>query len=305
MAELEFRPWADGDDLALLEIFGDPASPHAHQDRTMFRANSDTPFVRSLVATDQGIAIAAGVIFASSLHPARLWLYVEVARDHRRNGLGTELVNRLRAMIPAGETTELKARYTRTAGTDAAAAAGFCASLGMKQIQESRDAIIEPGGLALPIFHDDGLTLDDIGTGSVELTKLVVDFYNATHQWDPSQMTLGSAQKMLLDDGTGAKGVIVLRDKPKARGGKILSFAISYTPARIDAPADVLLGWNPELSEEESAEPIRGMLAMLAHQHPVKLEVDDSMVVLSSLIDVLVTAKHATIISTTTIVATA
>ena len=305
MAELEFRPWADGDDLALLEIFGDPASPHAHQDRTMFRANSDTPFVRSLVATDQGIAIAAGVIFASSLHPARLWLYVEVARDHRRNGLGTELVNRLRAMIPAGETTELKARYTRTAGTDAAAAAGFCASLGMKQIQESRDAIIEPGGLALPIFQDDGLTLDDIGTGSVELTKLVVDFYNATHQWDPSQMTLGSAQKMLLDDGTGAKGVIVLRDKPKARGGKILSFAISYTPARIDAPADVLLGWNPELSEEESAEPIRGMLAMLAHQHPVKLEVDDSMVVLSSLIDVLVTAKHATIISTTTIVATA
>ncbi|PQZ92989.1 N-acetyltransferase [Arthrobacter sp. MYb227] len=305
MAELEFRPWSDGDDLALLEIFGDPSSPHAHQDRTMFRANSDTPFVRSLVATDQGIAIAAGVIFASSLHPTRLWLYVEVARDHRRNGLGTELVNRLREMIPAGETTELKARYTRTAGTDAAAAAGFCASLGMKQIQESRDAIIEPGGLALPIFHDDGLTLDDIATGSVELTKLVVDFYNATHQWDPAQMTLGSAQKMLLDDGTGAKGVIVLRDKPKARGGKILSFAISYTPARIDAPADVLLGWNPELSEEESAEPIRGMLAMLAHQHPVKLEVDDSMVVLSSLIDVLATAKQATIISTTTIVATA
>lgn len=271
----------------------------------MFRANSDSPFVRSLVATDQGIAIAAGVIFASSLHPARLWLYVEVARDHRRSGLGTELVNRLREMIPAGETTELKARYTRTAGTDAAAAAGFCASLGMKQIQESRDAIIEPGGLALPIFHDDGLTLDDISTGSVELTKLVVDFYNATHQWDPAQMSLGSAQKMLLDDGTGAKGVIVLRDKPKARGGKILSFAISYTPARIDAPADVLLGWNPELSEEESAEPIRGMLAMLAHQHPVKLEVDDSMVVLSSLIDVLATAKQATIIATTTIVATA
>lgn len=305
MAELEFRPWADGDDLALLEIFGDPASPHAHQDRTMFRANSDAPFVRSLVATDQGIAIAAGVVFASTLHPARLWLYVEVARDHRRSGLGTDLVNRLRAMIPAGETQELKARYTRTAGTDAAAAAGFCASLGMKQIQESRDAIIEPGGLALPIFHDDGLTLDDIGTGSVELTKLVVDFYNATHQWDPARMTLGSAQKMLLDDGTGAKGVIVLRDKPKARGGKILSFAISYTPARLEAPADVLLGWNPELSEEESAEPIRGMLAMLAHQHPVKLEVDDSMVVLSSLIDVLVTAKQATIISTTTIVATA
>ena len=118
-------------------------------------------------------------------------------------------------------------------------------------------------------------------------------------------MTLGSAQKMLLDDATGAQGAIVFRDKPKAQGGKILTFAISYTPARVDAPADVLLGWNPELGEEESAEPIRGMLAMLAHQYPVKLEVDESMVVLSSLVDALIRADHATVISTTTIVATA
>ncbi|MGL3806595.1 GNAT family N-acetyltransferase [Paeniglutamicibacter sp. R2-26] len=305
MAELEFRPWRDGDDLALLEIFGDPASPHAHQDRTMFRADSNEPFGRCLVATDQGIPVAAGVVFASTLHPQRLWLYVEVAREHRRTGVGTELVGRLRAGIPAGTTTELKARYTRTAGTDAAAAAGFCASLGMAQIQEARDVVVEPGGLALPVFDDDGLTLEDIATGSVELTRLVVEFYNATHAWDRAEMTLGSAQKMLLDDATGAQGAIVFRDKPKARGGKILSFAISYTPARVDAPADVLLGWNPELSEEESAEPIRGMLAMLAHQYPVKLEVDGSMAVLSSLVDVLAMAGQATVISTTTIVATA
>ena len=160
-------------------------------------------------------------------------------------------------------------------------------------------------GLELPLFEDDGLTLEDIGTGSVELTRLVIEFYNSIHQWDPANMTLGSAQKMLLDDATGAQGVIVFRDKPKARGGKILTFAISYTPARADAPADVLLGWNPELGLDESAEPIRGMLAMLAHQYPVKLEVDGSMVVLSSLIDVLVAAKHATVTATTHIVATA
>ena len=305
MAELEVRPWRDGDDLALLEIFGDPASPHAHQDRTMFRKDSNEPFSRALVATDQGIAVAAGVVFASTLHPTRLWLYVEVAREHRRTGVGTELVARLRALVPAGQPAELKARYTVTPGTDAAAAAGFCAALGMNTIQVARDVVVEPGGLALPRFQDDGLTLDDIATGSVELTKLVMEFYNATHDWDPANMTLGSAQKMLLDDATGAQGVIVFRDKPKAQGGKILTFAISYTPARADAPADVLLGWNPELGEEESAEPIRGMLAMLAHQHPVKLEVDGSMVVLSSLIDVLVAAQHATVIATTHVVATA
>ncbi|MBP2375760.1 GNAT family N-acetyltransferase [Paeniglutamicibacter psychrophenolicus] len=305
MSTLEYRPWADGDDLALLEIFGDPASPHAHQDRTMFRKDSDAPFSRALVATDQGIAVAAGVVFASTLHPQRLWLYVEVAREHRRTGVATELVARLRALVPAGQSTELKARYTVTAGTDAAAAAGFCASLGMQQIQVARDVVVEPGGLALPFFDDDGLTLEDIGTGSVELTRLVIEFYNSIHEWDPAHMTLGSAQKMLLDDATGAQGVIVFRDKPKARGGKILSFAVSYTPARADAPADVLLGWNPELGQDDSAEPIRGMLAMLAHQFPVKLEVDGSMVVLSSLIDVLVAAKHATVTATTYIVATA
>ncbi|EMQ99263.1 GNAT family N-acetyltransferase [Paeniglutamicibacter gangotriensis] len=305
MSRLEFRPWTDGDDLALLQILGDPASPHAHQDRTMFRKDSNAPFSRALVATDQGVAVAAAVVFASTLHPTRLWLYVEVAREHRRTGLGTELVTRLRALVPRDQPAELKARYTVTAGTDAATAAGFCASLGMSEIQVARDVVVEPGGLALPLFDDDGLTLDDIGTGSVELTKLVVEFYNSIHGWDPANMTLGSAQKMLLDDNTGAQGVIVFRDRPKAKGGKILSFAISYTPARVDAPADVLLGWNPELSQDDSAEPIRGMLAMLAHQYPVKLEVDGSMVVLSSLIDVLVAAKHATVIATTHIVATA
>ncbi|MET0871350.1 MAG: GNAT family N-acetyltransferase [Paeniglutamicibacter terrestris] len=305
MSTLEFRPWRDGDDLELLELFGDPASPHAHQDRTMFRKDSDAPFSRALVATDQGIAVAAGVVFASTLHPTRLWLYVEVAREHRRTGVGTELVQQLRALVPPTQSSELKAHYTVTAGTAAAAAAGFCAALGMSTIQRTRDVIIEPGGLALPIFAEDGLTIDEIATGSVELTKLVIEFYNSTHAWDPANMTLGSAQKMLLDDATGAQGVIVFRDKPKSRGGKILSFAISYTPARADAPADVLLGWNPELSEEESAEPIRGMLAMLVHQYPVKLEVDESMVVLSSLVDVLATKNHATVIATTHIVATA
>jgi len=43
MNELEFRPWRSGDDLALLQIFGDPRSPQAHQDRTMLRENSDAP----------------------------------------------------------------------------------------------------------------------------------------------------------------------------------------------------------------------------------------------------------------------
>ncbi|MHC6175902.1 GNAT family N-acetyltransferase [Glutamicibacter endophyticus] len=303
MGELTFRPWRSGDDLELLQVLGDPRSPQAHQDRTMLRADSDAPFSRTLVATEDSVAIAAGVVFASSLHPQRLWLYVEVAPAHRRQGVGRTLVAKLRELIPSTETSELKARYTVTAGDDAAAAAGFCAALGLKEIQISRDVILEPGALAEPRFDDTEAVIEDIATGSVELTQVVMDFYNATHQWDPAQMTVGSAQRMLLDVNTGAQGALVLRDRPKIHGGKILAFAISYIPAREQAPSDVLVGFNPEFSDDEVAEPLRDLVSMLIHQYPIKLEVDSSMFVLSSLVDALASVEQATVISTTHILA--
>ncbi|PQZ98164.1 N-acetyltransferase [Arthrobacter sp. MYb224] len=303
MSDLAFRAWRSGDDLELLQIFGDPLSPQAYQDRTMLREDSDAPFSRTLVATSESVAIGAGVIFASSLHPQRLWLYVEVAPTHRRQGVGTELVAQLRTLIPAGESTELKSRYTVTAGDPAQAAGGFCAALGLGEIQVSRDVILEPGALAEPDFDNNDRVIEDIATGSVELTKLVMDFYNATHQWDPAKMTVGSAQKMLLDESTGAQGAIVLRDKPRSEGGKILAFAISYIPARAESPTDVLVGSNPAFSDDQVAESVRDLVAMLVYQYPVKLEVDSSMFVLSSLVDALATVEQATIISTTHILA--
>ncbi|GAA4360201.1 GNAT family N-acetyltransferase [Paeniglutamicibacter cryotolerans] len=305
MSSLSYRPWTEGDDLALLQVWGDPASPHAHQDRTMFRPSTDRPWSRCIVGEDQGVPVAAAVVFESSLHPDRLWLHVEVARDHRRQGIATEMVGLLRAEVPPSGVTALKSRYTTGPVDKGSAAAGFAASIGQHEIQRSRDVVVEPGGLKLPLFNDDGLTLDDAATGSVELTQLVTAFYNATHEWDRAAMTLGMAQKMLLNDATGAKGVVMLRDKPKEGGGKILSFAISYEPTRIDAPADVLLGWDPELADADAAEAIRGLLAMIVHQYPVKLEVDDSMVLLSGLVDALIGAGHATVISETHIMATA
>lgn len=270
----------------------------------MLRENSDAPFSRTLVATVDSVAIGAGVVFASSLHPQRLWLYVEVAPDQRRNGVGTALVQQLRAQIPASQVGEFKARYTVTAGDDAQAAAGFAAALGLQEIQVSRDVIIEPGALAEPVFDTNDRVIEDLATGSVELTRLVMDFYNAVHKdWDPAAMTVGSAQKMLLDENTGAQGALVLRDRPKSEGGVPLAFAISYIPARENAPTDVLVGHNPAFSDDEVAEAVRDMVAMLVYQYPVKLEVDSSMFVLSSLVDALASVDQATVISTTHIVA--
>jgi len=303
MAEVSYRPWRSGDDLELLQVFGDPRSPQAHQDRTMLRADSDAPFSRCLVATVDGVTVGAAVVFASSLHPQRLWLYVEVAPANRRQGIGRTLVQRLRELLPGGQPSELKARYTVTAGDAAEAAAGFCAALGLREIQVSRDVILEPGVLAEPDFETNERVIEELATGSVELTKLVMDFYNATHQWDPAQMTLGSAQRMLLDEHTGAQAALVLRDRPKQQGGNILAFAVSYIPARENAPSDVLVGYNPAFSDDEVAEAVRDMVAMLIHQYPIKLEVDSSMFVLSSLVDALQRAGQATVISTTRILA--
>jgi len=305
MNELEFRPWRNGDDLELLQVFGDPRSPQAHQDRTMLRENSDAPFSRTLVACVDGVAIGAGVVFASSLHPQRLWLYVEVAAEQRRCGVGTALVAQLRKQIPADQAQQLKARYTVTPGDPATAAAGFCQSLGLNEIQASRDVILEPGALAEPVFDTNDRVIEELSTGSVELTQLVMDFYNKVHeQWDPAKMTVGSAQRMLLDEHTGAQAALVLRDKPKREGGVPLAFAVSYVPAREDAPSDVLVGHNPAFSDDEVAEAVRDMVAMLIHQYPVKLEVDSSMFILASLIDALAGVEQATVISTTHILAT-
>jgi GNAT superfamily N-acetyltransferase len=303
MSNLNYRPWRDGDDLALLQLWGDPSTPQAHIDRTMLRPSTDDPWARTLVAEDDGVPVAAATIFESSLHPDRLWFFVEVARDHRRQGIATELLRRLRAEPAPSGVTALKPRAPG-AGGEPPPASLFTASIGQKPIQRSRAVVVEPGGLKLPAFEDEGLTLEESATGSVELTQLVADFYNAVHDWDRSEMTLGRAQTMLLGDATGAKGAVVLRDKPKELGGKILSFAISYEPDRIDAPADVLMGWDPALSDGAAREALVDLLAMLAHQYPVKLEVDDAMAPLNDLTDSLIAAGQATVVTTTHILST-
>ncbi|MGO4385829.1 GNAT family N-acetyltransferase, partial [Specibacter sp. RAF43] len=93
MAELTYRPWRDGDDLALREIWGDAESAPAGQFRAALAPDQDAgPWRRTVVAEDQGIPVAAAVVYSSTLHPARLWAYVEVAADHRGAGVGAALL---------------------------------------------------------------------------------------------------------------------------------------------------------------------------------------------------------------------
>ncbi|MGW6174913.1 N-acetyltransferase family protein [Arthrobacter sp. NPDC055138] len=274
MAQLTYRDWREDDDLALLEIWGDPETGQAGHFRAMLRPSADQPWSRCIVAEDQGIAVAAGAVYETSLHPDRLWVYVEVARGHRGAGVASDLLARLRAEAEQAPSGVRKLRAKVEPETSGAA---FARAAGLTQIQSSRVVQVSPGALPLPALGETGPQLEEAATGSVELTRAVADFYNSVHVWDRADMTVGRAQQMLLSESAGAGGAVVLRSSPKAEGGTIQAFAVSYTHERTDAPADVLLGYDTALPAEEAEAAVRALLAMLVAQYPVQLEVDDSM----------------------------
>ncbi|GAA1117313.1 GNAT family N-acetyltransferase [Citricoccus alkalitolerans] len=342
-AGVSLRPWAEGDDLRLLELWGDPTDAQHHQDRAMLRPSSDAPWARCLVAEDEGIPVAAAVVYASSVHPQRLWFYAETARELRGRGLATALLAALRAEAETARaegklaTTELKTRFAVTsaalpdsaadrAGSDGAGAASasavagaqldlaggpvehaaepFLAGQGFAPLQRSRRIAVGPGVIKAPELDGTGLAVEDLATGSVELTQAVAEFYAATHGWDPSDLSIGQAQQLLLGPATGASGAVVLRSKPKTQGGGIDAFAISYTPERTEDPTDVLLGWNPELASVDAQAAAASLLALLTTQYPVQLELDDSMDILTPILDQLLATGHARVLLDTRIWAT-
>lgn len=302
---LNYREWRDGDDLELIQLWGGPENAQVEQARALFRPSSNTPWLRCIVAedtvgSDAGVPVAAAYVFEPRLHNQRLWAYVEVAADHRRAGVGSTLLAMLRneaAGSPSGATALRAKVIPGSTGGD------FALASGLAPIQRSRIVRVEPGALALPVFEDNGgPQLDEAATGSVELTTAVAAWYNAVHAWDPADMTLGQAQQYLLADTTGAGGAVVLRDKPQADGGRIAAFAISYTQARTDEPADVLVGYDPTLSPEEQEAAVASLLAMLVHQFPVLVEVDDSMTALVNVIDPLLAMGTASVSAPETLV---
>lgn len=328
---IEYREWREGDDLALLEIWGGPETHQAGQFRGALTISSDgsgMPWRRCIVAEDVidgvGIPVAAGVVYEASLHPERLWTYIEVARDHRRSGIGATLLTMLRREAEQSPSGVSKLRAKVEPGTPGAA---FAEHFGLTPIQRSRLVVVEPGALRLPVFpakddagpaNDENAGSDvvmDLATGSVELTDVVGRYYTAIHDWDsPGVLSVGQVQKLFLDDLTGAHGAIVLRAQPESafgagvapsKKGRIRAFAVSYAaPSDPDAapgaesagqgaPTDVFVGHEPALAREDAAEAVRDMLSLIAYQHPVMLELDDSMTALRAAVEPLLESGKA------------
>lgn len=299
---ITYRPWADGDDLELLQILGDASHPALAEGRALLRPASDSPFVCTIVAEDDGVPVAAGVVSEASVHPERLWVYVEVARERQREGIGSTLLAMLKQEIGGAPVTRLRAKVD--AGSPGAA---FAAAAGFGPLQRSRVVIVRPTALPLVPLHEDGSqVIEDLATGSVELTTALWDFYRAVHQWDPpAELSVGRVNQLFLGDASGAHGAVVLREN-----GAIRAFAISYAGAAPDNPAldpptdeptDVLLGYDPAAHNPTFA--IGQLLALLVATYPVALEVDESMGDLGDLLAPLIADGRAEVVQQTLIVA--
>ncbi|AJT40479.1 GNAT family N-acetyltransferase [Psychromicrobium lacuslunae] len=330
---LEYRPWQEGDDRELLQIWGDPEGDQVTWYRQTLEPSTDggvqpdgsrRHWKRCIVATDQGIPVAAGMVMEQSLHNTKLWIYVEVAKDHRRQGVGATLLTMLRheaEQAPSG------VRAVTSKVDEGTSGAAFVEALGWQTVQTSRFIQVDPGSLALPRFpkredqadEDAGSELvQDLATGSVELTDVVGRWYEAVHSgWSPTgTISPGTVQSYFLNDQAGAQGAIVLRTEPESafgsavapsKRGRIRAFAVSYGPHPAaapseDPPADVLLGWEPELELADATAAVRDLVSLLAYQHPVVLEVDSSMAPLTALVEPLLGAGKAKQLSTTTII---
>lgn len=306
---IRYREWRDGDDLALLEIWGGPETIQAGQFRGTLAPSGNAPWRRCIVAEDVvdgvGIPVAAGVVHEASLHPERLWTYIEVARDHRREGIGSTLLAMLRHEAGASASGITRLRCKVEPETPGAA---FAEAAGLAPIQRSRLVVVEPAALKLPVFGDGSESaasdqVEDLATGSVELSDVVGRYYTSVHGWDsPGELSVGTVQRLFLDDLTGAHGAIVLRAPkasafgqgvPASRKGKLQAFAISYAQGNPDRPSDVFLGHEPELGADEAQAAVRDLLALIAYQYPVLLELDDSMTALRAVVEPLLETGKA------------
>jgi hypothetical protein len=173
--------------------------------------------------------------------------------------------------------------------------------------------------------------VEDLATGSVELSDVVGKYYSHVHHWDsPGDLSIGTVQRLFLDELSGAHGAIVLRAPkasafgqgvPASRKGRLEAFAISYAElaapsagdktagnkdgegaAPAGQPTDVFLGHEPKLSAEEAQAAVRDLLALIAFQHPVLLELDDSMEALRAVVEPLLESGKARVQGAETLV---
>ena len=171
---------------------------------------------------------------------------------------------------------------------------------------------VEPGAIPPVSLREDAdgnetQAIEDLATGSVELTSALWNFYRRARVGCSRRGGSGYGEP-LLPLGRGACfGAVVLRDHireaaAEGKKGPIVAFAVSYHPFETDPEAalvdentatELLLGYD--FDNEGAVEAIMQVLSLLSAKYPVLVEVDDSMEALVQVTDVLLRAGTASV----------
>ena len=265
---IEYREWSEGDDLALLEIWGGPETLPAEQFRAALAPSSNSG--KASLGADASWPKTSWTASGSRWRPA--W---STRPPCTRNGsgptsrlprttagaaIGATLLTMLRREAEKSPSGVTKLRSKVEPGTAGAAFAEWARACTRSSVRSL--VVVEPEPLRLPVLatapkQAASEQVEDLATGSVELSDVVGRYYTAVHHWDnPGELGIPTVQRLFLDDLTGAHGAIVLRAPkasafgsgvPATRKGKMQAFAISYAQGSSDEPSDVFLGHDPLL----------------------------------------------------------
>src|SRR5204862_2935270 len=128
----------------------------------------------TLVAARDGEPVGAAVAFAPRWHAQRLWISVEVAAAHRRQGGGTALLEAVR------ERCRSDGRPLRAKAFARSPASAFAAARGFRVIQRSRTFRLDATGSS----PDASLRVEGPAPAAAAAIAFR-DFYLSSHAWDP------------------------------------------------------------------------------------------------------------------------
>ena len=170
MDGLHIGPWREGDGVALDKVLVQ-TDVLTGQFRPQQGLSTADPFRISLVARNDSGPVGVATAFESRWHPHRLWVSVEIAPSHRRQGVGSALVGAVRASSGG--------RPLRAKVFAGGAAAAFAAAHGFRVIQRSRTVRLDrppPSPPAMPV---------EFNPAPDAVAAALLDVYLRTHAWDP------------------------------------------------------------------------------------------------------------------------
>lgn len=258
------EPWNEAVRELVESEFGPAKHWTVEQGRGGWQPPSDGEFwSRCLILFDTTAPVAVASAFHPRLHPAREWLYVEVAPAQRLKGWGTEAVKALRAALP-DHAGPLRAKVQ----ADSPAAA-MAASQQMTPIQRTREVHIQvPADLTVTGTVRD---LDPADPGAIAAWRT---WYIEGHHWDPPAP---QPDQFWAGMSTDTEHVIAVADE-----SGIVGIGHTYTDNGVQWFVGGALHRDPEIA---------ATLLVAAQRRqpgiPIRIELDDWMTDVSAVIDTL------------------